>query len=155
MDYSIEELVQLIQNWACERNIITGQSTTDGRLLPTFKWPENGGDLIGQARKLQEEANEVLEAAAKITQAFNMGTGNFYPYPELQEHLLDNALDELMDGVGDTLVVLAIICAGQGLDLRECLKYAYYQIKDRKGRMINGKFVKEENLPEKVNPPGY
>lgn len=150
MDYSIEELVQLIQNWACERNIITGQSTTDGRLLPTFKWPENGGDLIGQARKLQEEANEVLEASAKITQAFDMESGNFNP--ELQEKMLDAALDELMDGVGDTLVVLAIICAGQGLDLRECLKYAYYQIKDRKGRMINGKFVKEENLPENINP---
>ena len=150
MDYSIEELVQLIQNWACERNIITGQSTTDGRLLPTFKWPENGGDLIGQARKLQEEANEVLEASAKITQAFNISPR--YSHPELQEYLLDRALDELMDGVGDTLVVLAIICAGQGLDLRECLEYAYYQIKDRKGRMINGKFVKEENLPENINP---
>lgn len=150
MDYSIEELVQLIQNWACERNIITGQSTTDGRLLPTFKWPEDGGDLIGQARKLQEEANEVLEAAAKITQAFSMKPGNFYP--ELQEQMLDDAFDELADGIGDTLVVLVVICAGQGLDLRECLKIAYYDIKDRKGRMINGKFVKEENLPENINP---
>ena len=150
MDYSIEELVQLIQNWACERNIITGQSTTDGRLLPTFKWPEDGGDLIGQARKLQEEANEVLEAAAILDMFDNLllkydTTGdNGEAYKVAQELLVD--------GIGDTLVVLAVICAGQGLDLRECLKHAYYQIKDRKGRMIKGKFVKEENLPENINP---
>jgi hypothetical protein len=33
-----------------------------------------------------------------------------------------------------------------GLDVEKCIASAYDEIKDRKGRMINGVFVKEEDL---------
>jgi hypothetical protein len=33
-----------------------------------------------------------------------------------------------------------------GVDFNECLKMAYDEIKDRKGKMIDGVFVKEEDL---------
>lgn len=42
--------------------------------------------------------------------------------------------------------LLAIICT-QNLKIEDCVQYAYNQIKDRKGRMIDGVFVKEEDLP--------
>ena len=56
----------------------------------------------------------------------------------------NNALIE--DSIGDSLVVLIILCQQLGLDLKECLETAYNEIKDRKGKIINGTFVKETDL---------
>lgn len=47
---------------------------------------------------------------------------------------------------GDILVVCIQIARLRGLDMVECLDLAYNKIKNRKGRMIDGRFVKEENL---------
>ena len=56
----------------------------------------------------------------------------------------NNALIE--DSIGDSLVVLIILCQQLGFDLKECLQTAYNEIKDRKGKIINGTFVKETDL---------
>ena len=56
----------------------------------------------------------------------------------------NNAL--IGDSIGDSLVVLIILCQQLGFDLKECLQTAYNEIKDRKGKMINGTFVKETDL---------
>jgi hypothetical protein len=39
--------------------------------------------------------------------------------------------------------VLIILAAMRGLTIEQCLASAYNEIKDRKGKMVNGKFVKE------------
>ena len=52
----------------------------------------------------------------------------------------------LIDGIGDTLVTLIIIAAMENIRVEDCLTAAYIQIKDRKGHMINGVFVKESDL---------
>lgn len=48
-----------------------------------------------------------------------------------------------IDDIGDCLVVLTIIAEQQGLTLLECIAHAYNDIKDRKGKMVAGIFVKE------------
>ena len=50
------------------------------------------------------------------------------------------------DDIGDILVVLIIICQQLKLDLAECLAVAYDDIKDRKGIMKDGVFIKEADL---------
>lgn len=51
---------------------------------------------------------------------------------------------DAMDGVGDVLVCLIIYCGMKNVSLRECLAIAYNEIKDRKGRMLQGGvFLKE------------
>jgi len=50
---------------------------------------------------------------------------------------------EAMDGIGDTIVTLIILAKMLGTDIETCLQMAWDQIKDRKGKMIDGKFVKE------------
>lgn len=45
---------------------------------------------------------------------------------------------------GDILVVCIQIARLRGLDMIECLDLAYEKIKDRKGRMVDGRFVKEQ-----------
>ena len=48
------------------------------------------------------------------------------------------------DDIGDILVVLINIAERNGLTLEQCLEKAYDDIKDRRGIMLNGVFVKEE-----------
>jgi hypothetical protein len=45
--------------------------------------------------------------------------------------------------VGDIMVVLINILVRNNLTMDECLKVAYEDIKDRKGKMVDGVFVKE------------
>lgn len=53
----------------------------------------------------------------------------------------DNTLAK--DAIGDCIVVLTILSAQLGLDINECVAGAYNEIKDRKGKMVDGVFVKE------------
>lgn len=47
------------------------------------------------------------------------------------------------DDIGDCLVVLTIIAAQQGIILRDCLSVAYNDIKNRKGVLYDGVFIKD------------
>lgn len=52
----------------------------------------------------------------------------------------------MKDEMGDIFVTLIILCEQIGIDPVECLEIAYDKISKRKGRTINGCFVKEEDL---------
>ena len=55
---------------------------------------------------------------------------------------------DIRDDIGDMMVVLINIMNRNGLSMEECLQVAYDDIKDRKGKMINGVFVKESDLQD-------
>lgn len=57
---------------------------------------------------------------------------------------------ELIDGIGDTVVTLIILALQEGLTLQECLQAAYTEIADRKGKMVDGVFVKESDLKKET-----
>lgn len=93
--------------------------------LATVKWLEARNiteeeNLSGQYQKLLEEAGELGKA------------------------LIDDDINETKDAIGDMLVVLTGIAFIKGMSLETCLHHAYQQIKDRKGKMVNGVFVKEQ-----------
>jgi NTP pyrophosphatase (non-canonical NTP hydrolase) len=50
---------------------------------------------------------------------------------------------DIRDDIGDIMVVLINIMVRNNLTMNECLSVAYDDIKDRKGTMIDGIFVKE------------
>ena len=54
---------------------------------------------------------------------------------------------DIKDDIGDMLVVMLNIATRNGVTLSECLARAWDDIKDRKGKMIDGIFVKEEDFP--------
>lgn len=54
-------------------------------------------------------------------------------------------LEELKKEIGDMLVVLTIIAAQNNLSIEECAYAAYEKIKDRKGRMVDGVFIRDED----------
>lgn len=89
-------------------------------------WSLNRGldkaDSSKQLIKLQEEVGELAQAHLK-------------GYPDKQR-----------DSIGDIMVVLTIYCQQENIDLRCCLQEAYEVIWHRKGKMVNGVFVKDEDL---------
>jgi NTP pyrophosphatase (non-canonical NTP hydrolase) len=51
---------------------------------------------------------------------------------------------EIIDGIGDVLVTLISLCWLTEADPVMCLEAAYNEIKDRRGQMFNGTFIKEK-----------
>lgn len=51
--------------------------------------------------------------------------------------------DEVVDAIGDQVVVLTLIALQHGVTLVECAEAAYDTIKDRKGKMVDGVFVRD------------
>ena len=77
------------------------------------------GDSKTQFIKLQEETGELARA------------------------ILKNDRNELIDAIGDAVVVLTNLAALEGLKIEDCITSAYDVIKSRQGSMVNGTFVKE------------
>ena len=88
------------------------------------EWAENRGlyskgDAKTQYIKLQEEAGELAQAILKDDQP------------------------EVIDAIGDMVVVLTNLAHLRGVSIEHCIESAYNVINKRKGSMVNGTFVKE------------
>lgn len=63
---------------------------------------------------------------------------------ELADATIKKDHDAIIDGVGDVMVCLVNYCALQDINLVDCMRVAYDQIKHRRGTLMpNGVFVKE------------
>jgi len=77
------------------------------------------GDTKTQALKLVEEVGETCRA------------------------ILKEDFEEVIDGIGDCVVVLVNLAELQGVSIEACIEAAYEEIKGRNGKMANGTYVKE------------
>ena len=77
------------------------------------------GDSKTQYVKLQEEAGELAKALLK------------------RDH------EEIVDAIGDIVVVLTNLAHLEGFKIEECVESAYKVIAERTGQMLNGTFVKD------------
>ena len=78
------------------------------------------GNATTQYVKLQEEAGELAKALLKDDQP------------------------EVIDAIGDMIVVLTNLAHIRGVKVEDCISSAYNVISKRTGKMINGTFVKDE-----------
>lgn len=76
------------------------------------------GDMRTQSLKLAEEAGEVAAAA------------------------LRNNKMNLIDGIGDCVIVLTSLAHHAGVTIENCIEAAYEEIKARQGKMVGGDFQK-------------
>jgi len=79
----------------------------------------DGGDPKTQALKLVEEVGETCKA------------------------ILKNDKPEIIDGIGDCVVVLVNLAELTGTPIEDCIQAAYDEIKNRTGKMSNGTFKKD------------
>ena len=66
---------------------------------------------------------------------------------ELAQAILKDDHVAKKDAVGDIVVVLTNLSHMMGYNIEDCIDFAYNQIKDRQGSMINGTFVKNGSYP--------
>ena len=85
-----------------------------------------------------------LHTADPTKQALKLGE----EFGELFEGLAKGNEDLIKDAIGDIYVVMTILSEQLGFTIEECIALAYDEIKDRKGRMVEGVFVKESDLQE-------
>lgn len=62
---------------------------------------------------------------------------------ELFKAIVKNDEAQIIDAVGDTYVTLVILCQQLGIEIEDCVNAAYNEIKDRKGKLVDGTFIKE------------
>lgn len=63
---------------------------------------------------------------------------------ELYDGILAGETEEIKDAIGDVMVTLIIQANMWGLSAEDCLHHAYKSICARTGKIVNGKFVKDE-----------
>jgi NTP pyrophosphatase (non-canonical NTP hydrolase) len=61
---------------------------------------------------------------------------------ELAAALLNNDKPEIVDAIGDIVVVLTNLAKLEGFDIENCVDSAYNEIANRTGIMHNGTFIK-------------
>jgi NTP pyrophosphatase (non-canonical NTP hydrolase) len=62
---------------------------------------------------------------------------------ELGEALMRRNKDEIIDAIGDMVVVLTNIAHLEGYYIEDCIESSYNVISKRKGKMVDGLFIKE------------
>lgn len=115
-EHNMRTLINNVIQWANDRNIIEGSTA------------------IKQLDKTSEEFNE-LQRAVAVQQYVLSGDEGYL--------LSENITGDVVDAYGDILVTLIISAHQLGIDLEDALESAWLEIKDRKGKLINGIFHKE------------
>lgn len=67
-------------------------------------------------------------------------------FDELRVGIETQDYDLIADSIGDMYVVLQQVARLSGIPMQECLEVAWEDIKDRKGYMIHGVFVKQRDI---------
>lgn len=80
---------------------------------------DNQNNRNAQALKVMEEVGETMAALAR------------------------GKKEAIKDGIGDSIVTLIILAMQCGFTATECLDAAYNEIKNRKGKTVDGVFIKE------------
>ena len=62
---------------------------------------------------------------------------------ELAEGMAKDKPEQITDSIGDAYVVMTILSMQLGINIEDCIAQAYDEIKDRRGKMVDGVFVKE------------
>lgn len=76
-------------------------------------------DMIAQFNKTMEETQELAQGIVSQNKA------------------------EVRDAIGDIFVTLVMQTQAWDLNMNDCVAQAWNDIKDRKGKMVDGQFVKE------------
>lgn len=123
---TFEELDKLVISWGIDKDLIKRENADK------------------QFMKFIEEVFEFRDELTKISYMVDMKK-------QLQEqgfnlHVDESFIRALKLEMGDILVTLIILSAQLDIDLTECLERAYNKISKRKGKTIDGIFVKEEDL---------
>jgi len=159
---SMEELIKKVEQWSIERNL----NTADPNKQRLKLWEEFGELNASMARNDREGAIDAIgdmlvvliiycqqKRYYSIYKLFEFDIENYEFLKRLETPaLIDYTAYEILhlrnfiQSIKDIVTRLSVIAERYDLTLEDCLQSAYDEIKDRRGKMINGVFVKESDL---------
>lgn len=157
----MNELIAKIEQWAEDRNIIKGSKPID-QAMKLFSEFGELADNVGKGRDCRDDIGDcavvLIIMCAQIGFDFNdckdvdfcEGISTKQKVIELMTALSAFAYncDQYKDarsGLFESMSALKLICTDLGYTLQECVQIAYDDIKDRKGIMHSGLFIKESD----------
>ncbi|EGT4056873.1 hypothetical protein ERM19_15425 [Clostridioides difficile] len=101
------------------------------------KWAEDK-DLL-HSENADKQFMKFVEEVFEFKTEMDFYSGKCEVFSSVSKNLIK-------DEMGDVFVTLIILCNQLGIDCVECLDKAYEKISKRKGKTVNGLFVKEKDL---------
>lgn len=157
----LQQLIKNIEQWAEDHNLIEG-STPQKQFI---KLMEEFGELcagisknnidmikdsIGDCFVVMVILNKQVGKQSREMEFFSFGN------PDMSYFTIDEIVSDLADYAAQgyerpfpMVSNLSDIADVYQLNFEDCIRQAYNEIKDRKGKMINGVFVKEADLGAK------
>ena len=86
---------------------------------------------------------EDMEYAMKYSAMYTVGQDIGSLFPEIYDEEQEDDDEEIVDAIGDMVVVLTNLAHLEGVRIEHCIQSAYDVIKHRNGSMKRGTFVKE------------
>lgn len=151
----MHQLIKHIEQWADDRNLINGSKPQKQML----KLMEEFGELCGGiARNNPDMVKDAIGYCFVVLTILNKQVGNKSEKVDVfvigdDEWFIEDAVSHLSEYLGNSceyplevVADLQFVAKRYDLDFKDCVQSAYNQIKDRKGKMVDGVFVKEEDL---------
>ena len=159
----MNELIQKIEQWATDRNIIKGSKPID-QAMKLFSEFGELADNVGKGRDIKDDCGDIFVVLAVIAKQVNHSLTqlNFdalqWAEGDSKELVLvlNNTLSELVGYAHNAnffhiglfkraINTLNAIACNHKTTLKECVQVAYDDIKERRGVLVNGVFIKESD----------
>ncbi len=127
-------LTKLITDWHHDRNLIAGATLQS----QTAKLLEEFTEVVASLNPDKEPTfihDEVLRMMADLLERGRIKT-----------IAKKDATPAFKDALGDMFIVQVNLAEQIGVSAESCIQQSWDEIKDRKGRMIDGQYVKEADL---------
>lgn len=166
--------VEKIEQWVIDRNLQTQDPRVQfckvieelGELCEGIKEKDENKikDGIGDVFVTLICLNMQLNAGVKVNECVNFAIINYYDRSlsfidkyfivneinihigKLAQSILKNKYENHKININMVIDWITYLCLNLGLQVDDCLNFAYNEIKDRKGKLVNGTFVKEIDL---------
>lgn len=162
----MNELIQKIEQWAEDRNIINGTKPID-QAMKLFSEAGELADNVGKGRDVRDDIGDTLVVLIIISKQLNHSLTQFnFEKLEWAEGESKKLVNELFIAISEfvkfadleyfyqgmlkrSINILNGIARNHKTTLEECVQVAYNDIKDRKGIVYNGLFIKESDTAYK------
>ncbi|CDR26454.1 MazG-like family protein [Staphylococcus schweitzeri] len=172
MTNQLQELTKKIERWSTERNLNTANSIKQfDKLIEEYGELVKGlnkqdirtikdsiGDMFVVITIMMQQIKGNIEIAIRLMSFGDYDTSTICYIKSLnyvgnsltkfieEEPTNGNLFAQLQSYLSNVIGMLEETAKEYDTDLISCVQLAYDEIKDRKGRMIDGKFVKESDL---------
>lgn len=123
---NFEKVKELVLEWADDKDLLHSENAD-----------VQFGKFIEEVFEFRESLIIIKNVGQMISQFKEQGINVYFG---------ENLVKDMMLEMGDIFVTLIILCKDLEIDPIVCLEMAYEKISKRKGKTINGTFVKSEDL---------